>query len=179
VRRWNSPSVNIIHGTMALVNVGLGLFNFALHHYLAGSFGFSAAIAIALINIWCAKMNRRRQQLEQERHRINHIVEEMKLMTLDEQMKALGLARENLKRVAASMGAKIGRDYDQAFVKIGHYKYDVRRDMIYRQHEHAIDSTCLQIPPMPYPERIASVLLLLRNDPTIFDRWAKHDKYYA
>lgn len=31
----------------------------------------------------------------------------------------------------------------------------------------------------PYAEQVASALLLLRNDPSIFDRWAQHNGPYA
>lgn len=171
---WSSLKINCIHGLLAVLNAVLGLLQFHFHDYLGVSFSFAALIAVAYAN-WCSRKTRRLQA------RLNELRREAAGMTDEELIKARDLAVANLERVARLVGASF--TYDSATLQIGRYAYLIRPDEIRRQLVDSMcpyQETCLRVrPDMPRPEKIASILLLLKNDPTIFDRWAQQDEFYA
>jgi hypothetical protein len=88
-------------------------------------------------------------------------------------------AEANLKRVAKNLGAALC-SYECATISIRGYRYIISPQRITRQNERGeSQSTCLQQHPMPMPEMVAATLLLLCNDPTIFERWRRQDGWYS
>lgn len=99
-------------------------------------------------------------------------------------MDAEALALKNLKVIAKAVGADLGTEGHFATIKIGEYLYRISPGTIERQPAKGLSfgtrRTCLQTyGNLPYPEMIAATLLLLKNDPTLFDKWCQQDGYYA
>jgi hypothetical protein len=138
------------------------------------------AACIVAANIVMARSRRRLGVLREQVRQLYLRQQGMDGMTFEEAMKAEELAKASLRQVAHNLGATVTNDCDRADVRIGRYRYYVRADEIVRvDGAGKIESTCLQASAMPYQEQIASVLLLLKNDPTIFERWQRRDNYYA
>lgn len=161
MRRWNSPTVNFMHILMVGVNVWVGLLN---PHKFAIIFNFLTAGLIVGVNI---SSGLRLRKLDAERERMIGT-------------NALNLAAENLDRVAKLTGAKVSRDRRRATINIGRYHYRITPTSIARYGIGWPKYTCLLTwIDTPYAERIASVILLLKNNPKIFEHWRRQDGWYA
>lgn len=180
MRQWNTPFINSFHALALVANLVMGVFDL-LHHYVApGICSLVLAACIVAVNIVLARSRRRLGVLREQVRQLHLRQQGMDGMIFEEVMKAEELAKASLRQVAHNLGATVTKDCGRAEIRIGRYWYYVKGHEIDRSDGTGkIESTCLQGGTMPYPEQIASVLLLLKNDPTIFTRWQRHDNYYA
>jgi len=79
------------------------------------------------------------------------------------------LAQRNLDLVVAAVGAVRKDGYYELYLDGGKRKFLVQPEQVFIQ-DHTQRGTCLQLTHLP-EEQIATVLLLLKNDPDIFNRW--------
>lgn len=182
MRQWNTPFINSFHALALVANLVMGVFDLLHHHVAAGICSLVLAACIVAVNIVLARSRRRLGVLREQVRQLHLRQQGMDGMgmTFEEGMKAEELAKASLRQVAHNLGATVTNDCDRADVRIGRYRYYVKAHEIDRSDGTGkIESTCLQGGTMPYPEQIASVLLLLKNDPTIFTRWQRQDNYYA
>lgn len=178
MRQWNTPFINSFHALALVANLVMGVFDLLHHHVAAGSLVLAACIVA--VNIVMARSRRRLGVLREQVRQLHLRQQGMDGMTFEEAMKAEELAKASLRQVAHNLGATVTNDCDRADVRIGRYRYYVRAYEIDRvDGAGKIESTCLRRSAMPYQEQIASVLLLLKNDPSIFERWQRQDNYYA
>lgn len=99
-------------------------------------------------------------------------------------MQAQASAKKNLVQVASVLGATLGEEGTHVEITIGTYCYRISPGWIERTgpipYPMRSSRTCLQVQGnVPYYEMIAATLLLLKNDPTIYDRWCRQDAYYS
>ena len=176
MRNWGSLIANITNGLIVLLNVAVGLLNFHLHHRVPGLVNLAvAAVGLTILSFGLRGARRRLAVAERE-------LQEAMELTPAEDRAAMAKAIANLHKVAKATGAKISKlGFDEAEIKIKGQTFHI-------SHRHACctrkngerASTCLNYGHfIPVPEEIAAALLLLKHDPTIFDRWKKQDKYYA
>lgn len=88
---------------------------------------------------------------------------------------AIITAQENLVRVCKLFGVKYqGGVFD---LKVGKQLFRLTKDNIFKVNDggQEMSGTCYQAAAMPSEEKIASAILLLHNDPTVFSRWARQD----
>lgn len=179
--------VMIFCGVIFGGNLATGVVNLVHHHYFRGLVNcFVAGCVLGTgINLYVT-VRRHRRALTALR-RAEREYERQHPMPYGETMDAYELARQNLDQVMKVTGATWGTD-GRVDIKIGKYIYKIEPGHIYRLElmrlgkggEGVIwDGTCLQVSGFPGPEQIAAPLLLLKNDPTIFDRWKKHDAWYS
>lgn len=180
MRQWNTPFINSFHALALVANLVMGVFDLLHHHVAAGICSLVLAACIVAVNIVLARSRRRLGVLREQVRQLHLRQQGMDGMIFEEVMKAEELAKASLRQVAHNLGATVTNDCDRADVRIGRYRYYVKAHEIVRvDGAGKIASTCLQVPAMPYQEQIASVLLLLKNDPSIFERWQRQDNYYA
>ncbi len=87
-------------------------------------------------------------------------------------------AERNLRMVAKALHAELHLDHYWADVKINGIEYRVSHSRIDRLDASA--STCIQNFDMPWEERIASTLLLLHYEPSLFNLWrTRPGKFFA
>jgi hypothetical protein len=156
-----------------------GLASLHAHHHINAWIDFGC---IGFIGGVVYFQYRSRQRLNQFRREIAARRAELAGLTEKEQINAIQQAIRNLELVAKVTGASLGGSYTMATIQIGYDVFEIRQNAIYRNGRGACDSTCLNYgegSAMPIPEQIASTLLLLKNDPTIFDRWKQQDKFYS
>ena len=93
---------------------------------------------------------------------------------MDKNTQAYQLALANLERIAKLYGAVMMEQYVELVVD--GLRFQVYPDNIYKISNERIVGTCYQSSRlMTPPEKIATAILLLHNDPTIFERWARQD----
>lgn len=189
-----SSTVNIVQGIAILLDATVGLFNLYHHHLGFGLFDLGlAALVLGLnisFNIFKRRTDRLREQIEElreaDRRRQRRIP-----MSMDAYLKA----RDNLLHIVKVTGAIF--DNTQAFIDPDNLSEGIRVTFWTGQSRFVIaygrvsryglddndyngSTTCYNMRvDMPHHEHIASALLLLKNDPTIFDRWMKQDAFYS
>lgn len=105
------------------------------------------------------------------------------------------LADQNLRHICAVLGAAYSPDH-KSWSPIGNCEYPgpwvrlgvegltfyiLAGNVVKFEGAQRIAATCYYIFPCledsqtPFPEKIASALLLLKNDPELFDKWRKQD----
>jgi hypothetical protein len=106
------------------------------------------------------------------------------------------LADQNLRHLCAVTGASYSPDHSAwspvdsstypgpwVRIAINQCEYYISAGLVSKVKPHAggRQRTCYFVwqQKLPYAEVVASALLLLKNDPAIFDRWATHDGPYA
>lgn len=91
---------------------------------------------------------------------------------------AMSCARANLDLVVKALRVDVMPD--GYYLTVGDLIFKVIEQgvIIVDKTGRAIRNTCIRNPGMPGPELIATTLLLLHNDPTIFDKWAEAPGIY-
>jgi hypothetical protein len=130
------------------------------HNRIRAAIGFDAAILIIFLAEWRRRRNRRLPPLV--------AVEEQRMIP-----EAVARARANLDRVVKLLGAD-GTDPMWIKLKVGRWRFVVGQRSVYRYPGGA--ATCYYPKePMPFEEAIANALLLLHNNPRVFDKWCRRD----
>jgi len=86
---------------------------------------------------------------------------------------ALALARENLLKVIKALEAQQMNNTPVVRIKVGKHYFEVQPGAVHSLNKDGIRvfSTCIQSSGIPTDEMVATMLLLLKNDPYIFERW--------
>lgn len=90
----------------------------------------------------------------------------------------------NLTIVAKATGATVYAEYQEVLLRTDRFEFHISHRHICRTDLRTGErvGTCLTYGlagMMPVPEQIAAALLLVKNNPTIFDRWRRQDDYYS
>lgn len=88
-------------------------------------------------------------------------------------------AEANLRQVAMAVGARVMPNYCE--LTVGDLTFVIQNGYITRKNRASGSTagTCFQHGHMPLEEGIASVLLILKDDPGMFDLWANYHGNYA
>lgn len=89
-------------------------------------------------------------------------------------------ARENLARVCKNLNAWLLGPDGPVELTVGESTFRVEYAAVYRRRLVPGGSgTCLRPVGLPQAEEVASAVLLLHNDPTVFERWQRQDARYV
>lgn len=161
------------------VNCATGAIQFKLHHYGAASVSFGCAVIILALLPWSARVSKRGQaELAELQARHAEMIRILEERVMGPEITAK--AQRNLDLVVQALGA----------LRVGPYVFDLQvGSFVFRVSTNTchkltpngcqLDSTCLQGMGLPPAELVASALLLLHNDPTIFDRWGSQTGAYG
>lgn len=180
MHRTLSTLVIVVGAVVFALDVVAGVFSFKAGHLYGGLFQFLLAAWMVVLVVWSVRSMSR---LQHHRRAVRELEDRvMKFCNIDPET-AQRMAVANLRRVAKLTGAKLREEDSEAKIQIGKYSYYIG-DRYIRRHVRfkrwTAQSTCLTFQGhMPPAEMIAATLLLLKNDPSIFHRWRKHDQYYA
>jgi hypothetical protein len=205
LKNWNTPAVNLLHAGLFMYDLAVGVFHLYHHSYPLGLIMFAAAGSIIGINIVGGIRSRRRAALLEELGAAAHQMWEGRIHMPVIDTTVAEKARANLLQVVRATGATLdGRlpSVEQSFT-IAPYSPVVHLDIpgepfffvivpgtIYK-FRRATDGrpdvlmayTCYNFGAaahaVPYDEYVASALLLVKNDPSIFERWCRMDKAYS
>lgn len=180
MHRTLSTLVVVVQAVASTAYAVAGVFSFKHGHSYGGLLLFALAGWMLALIVWSVRSMSRHQH---HRRAVRELEDQaMKLSNIDPET-AQRLATANLRRVAKLTGAKLREKDSVAEIRIGRYRYHINNHYIERQiglRWWTAQGTCLTFNGhMPQEEMIAATLLLLKNDPTIFHRWRKHDQYYA
>lgn len=162
------------------VNIPLFVLNFAIgvshlvhrHDWRFSLWSFGAAGFIAGLTIMSYRLHERTLRIrEQVREQLGGINRRTEMAS----PAAIITARENLERVCKLFGVKYqGGVFD---LKVGKQLFRLTKDNIFKVNDggQEMSGTCYQAAAMPAEEKIASAILLLHNDPSVFNRWARQD----
>lgn len=183
LKKLSTPYIFSPLGLITVMDFTLGVLDFSRGHCLSGLLAWGLMTFTIFINRYIlekrARLTRRIDFQPLDSHE-----EQNMSMTIEELKAASNKATANLNRVMAALGAVYLNDGHSVKIRIDEYTYAITPNSIYKCIEKSDgeleikSSTCLQIHAMPPPEMIASTLLLLHNDPTIFDRWHRQDGPY-
>jgi hypothetical protein len=190
LKNWNSPAVNIVQGVCVLTNVVAGLSSLHLHHVKSAVISFVVALGIAAFNVWNGLLTRKIAILEARHQEVLNEIARRHGVTPNEMHLANQKARANLLKVVQAVGAKFANSplpppgqETRVLLKAGGGQFLVTPGLVYKYIRNLDDysyGTCFHFTaPVPYDEYVASALLLLKNDPTIFDRWARQDGFHV
>jgi hypothetical protein len=172
--------VCLLHYSIIVTDTTLGVLSFKQHHIVRSVFQFAMATSLGLVNVWFVRAMRRNVRI---RRILNSQKAQMPELSKAEQTVAMRQAIQNLKQVAKAMGAVLASDYLGATIQIGRFRFHtVERHICRTDRDGSRDATCLNygnLATAPTPEHIAATLLLLKNNPTIFERWVKQDHFHA
>jgi hypothetical protein len=175
---WLSPVVYVIQGIVIAYDFGIGLYSFHRHHFFIGGLDVGLAVGLGYFTARSYKYGKRIQAEVREE------LERRRQMPVFDQFAAETKAMENLKRVMKATGT-VGHG-GGVITKVGNFKYFIENGYIrkYDPVGFEVDRTCIHFnnnpaANVPASEFIASAILLLKHDPSIFDRWKRQDDYYA
>lgn len=183
MRDWGSHAVNTSHIVFAAVNIAAWLLT--IHRRpLHGVANLAAAVFIVGLNFYWRRSGRKLEQLMVQRREIEVQLQALRALTVEESSEADGHALMNLRKVAKTLGAETSARGDVARIRLGGVWFHISERHICRtDRSGGVEYTCLNFGTfgrcVPLPEQIASTLLLLKNDPKIFKRWKKKDRFYA
>lgn len=182
--KWLSPVLYTFQGLVFLWDAGAGLVSLYKHHWITALINFAGAAFVGTVIYFThrggrrheARMQRLREELEE--------LERRRTMPVFDELEANTKAKANLELVMKATGAKFGKEKGDVIVPIGNYQFLVQNGYIYKfssDGSQQISSTCIHFSDgsTPVPEFFASVILLLKHDPSIFDRWKRQDGYYG
>lgn len=195
MKKWDSSFAGNLLLFSAGINFLSGLFH--LFHHIFLPFGLVNFGMTGLILGFYFFMEKARQRFEwqlEQLHRVQAEAREAK-MDVREFIAAQEVALKTLLKMAKVVGAIVMLNDEaptssnpggvpmeaEVCITIKDCEYIITYGSIRRyRSSKRIDATCYhsnsQIPPA---DLILSALLLLKNDPTIFDRWARQDNYYS
>ncbi len=177
LKTWNTPWINISHALIVAMNLFQGV-SILMHHRSVGWIQFFLAGVIIGVNIWMGLSKRKYERVMATFQRRFAEFERRRGMTETEIIQAEEKARRNLEQIAKVVGAHLEAPL-YARLTLGKDEFRIVPGQVRRIRSGSDQQTCFQVSaPFPHPEHIASALLLLKNDPTIFDRWVKQDGYY-
>lgn len=177
MRMWSRPIANIIAGVF---DFGMGWLDLFRHRYFGAVILIACGVAVIALTItrW-----RRERQLDLVRAQIGELeaqeAQRVQLLqmqlTPEEMQEASTKAIANLAIVAKATGAKVYSESQEVLLRIDGFDFHISHRHICRTDRATGErvGTCLTYGlggMMPVPEQIAAVLLLVKNDPTIFAR---------
>lgn len=176
LRTWNSPAVNAIHAVLVAMNIAAGAI---LGHYARMAhqpfhpwINYMAVGLIIIINIYQGITRNRR--LIQQVNEIGHG------MTT----KAILKAKNNLMRAVKVTGAKYETDLMRVTLRLNkNLIFEIYPGyVVQRRGKIEVNQTCYYLCAgnihryeVPRYEHMATALLLLKNNPEIFEKWARRD----
>lgn len=182
---WFSSILSVFQIAVVLLDLAVGLDRLFTKKYTLAAFDFVGVVSIIAIMVVSERARRKcRAAIAEQRRAIEHHerILAMSPAMIDE---AMAKAFHNLELVMRAVGAtEYPGSPDRLCVifKVGAYEFVVRQNRIYRKFVGGdVESKTCYYPsvPMPAPEIIASALLHLRHDPTIYDRWYRQDGMYG
>jgi hypothetical protein len=198
LKKRNSPFSEMLLVFSATINFLSGLFHLLNHRlWPFGAANFLMAAAIFVFYVFLKKARLHFERAMARLHLARASLEEVRAMEAQEFVKAQDVAMKTLVRFARAVGATVmPRGFEppsihnpdrvpmdaEVRIQISEWQYIIVYGTIYRQNRvtGAHHSTCYhsneRIPPA---DMILCALLLLRNDPTIFERWCRQDDYYS
>jgi hypothetical protein len=181
--KWFSPVLFSLQGLVILWNAGAGLFSLWKHHYVFALINFGGAACIGSV-VYFTHWSRKRHEATTRRIRQELAeFERRRVMPDSEQLAADTKAKANLELVMKATCATFYGAEGAVTVPIEGYDYIVVSGgyVHKRRNGLTVGATCIHFSNTltPAPEFIASVILLLKHDPSIFDRWKRQDNYYA
>jgi hypothetical protein len=170
----------IFNTLMCVLNLAAGFLQVHNHHLYGSLPSFAAGVFIAVMTIRFHLHWKQMDRTLAELHRRHAELLRRHNMSGTQIAEAERKAFENLKLVAKAVGATIDNP-GLAFLKMGKVTFKIDVGTVSRLENGTFEaSTCYQAQTsVPYPEYVASVLLLLKHDPKIFDRWCARDGYHA
>ena len=156
---------------MTSANLLAAMLAFHQHRYAPGCVNLACALFLIGLNVriaWSRKKERAAVLAAQQREM------EVFLKYMERAMgaRAAELSRANLELVVKALGAKLHRDIDEHYIlTCGKVTFIVRYGAVYRGNFNSADSTCTTGAGLPPLEQIATVLLLLKNNPKVFEKW--------
>lgn len=186
---WFSSILSVFQIAVVLLDLAVGLDRLFTKKYTLAALDFVGVVSIIAIMVVSERARRKcRAAIAEQRRAIEHHerILAMSPAMIDE---AMAKAFLNLELVMRAVGATECPEYGPGFrdslcviFKAGAYEFVVRPNRIYRKFVGGdVESKTCYYPsvPMPAPEIIASALLHLRHDPTIYDRWYRQDGMYG
>jgi hypothetical protein len=182
--KWFSPVLYSLQGLVFLGDAGAGLIALYKHHWIVALINFCGAAFVGT-TIYFTHKGRRRHEATMRQLRMHlEELERRRAMTVFDELEAQAKAKANLELVMKATGAKFREEGRDVIVPIGNYQFLVQNGYVYKfssDGSQQISSTCIHFSDgsTPVPEFFASVILLLKHDPSIFDCWKRQDGYYA
>jgi hypothetical protein len=181
--KWLSPVLYSFQGIVCLWDVGAGLFCLYKHHWVVAALNFGMGVFVGSVTYFTQKMRIRHEATMQHIRQGLEGLERRRAMPIFNSVEAETKARANLELVMKATGAKFHTDGQSVMVKIKKDEYFVQNGYVYKYNCGIVeDRTCIHFAPgptIPAPEFIATAILLLKHDPSIFSRWKRQDNYYA
>lgn len=193
-KNWNSPSINILHGIAVLWCFTLGLHLLFQHHRWGAALQFAVALFNVGLNVASGLIRRKTDALRAHMEAVRREAEREAAMPEVDRLLAYQKAADNLERVVKALGAEpVGIDPLHPFtgsieragfgirIYLAGSEFIVLAGHIFRLNGNKeIEArTCYYGPVTePWPENIASALLLLKQNPGVFEKWRKQDGYY-
>lgn len=180
--KWLSPVLYTFQGLVFLWDAGAGLFCLYKHHWVVAALNFGMAVFVGSVTYFTHKSRRRHEAMMRQLRMQLEELERRRAMPTYEQLVAETKARANLELVMKATGAKFHNGGLAVLVPIQKHEYYVQTGYVYKYSSGILVArTCIHFSNTftPDPEFIASVILLLKHDPSIFDRWVRQDNYYA
>lgn len=114
-----------------------------------------------------------------EREALLRVLQARGLNVIADEMNAVLIrARENLARVCKNLNARLLGPDGPVELTVGESTFRVEYAAVYRRRLVPV-GTCLRPVGLPQAEEVASAVLLLHNDPTVFERWQRQDARYV
>jgi hypothetical protein len=182
--KWLSPVLYVLQGLVLLWDFGAGLASLYRHDWTFAIVDFSAMVFLGVVMYL---LHRTEIRCETTRQQITIQLEELerrRAMPVFGELEANTKAKANLELVMKATGAKFRDDKRHVIVPIGNYQFLVQNGFVYKfssDGSQEISGTCIHFSDTssPVPEFLASVILMLKHDPSIFDRWKSQDGYYS
>lgn len=175
---WNTPVMNLVHAFVVCINIAAGVFDIKTHHSWLSLYHFGIAVVFIVLNIGFGislrRLDRRRQALMDRQERVMAAAyPPIGVPMNDADVSALA----NLTKIVQLFNAEINGKNCVDLI-IGELRFSIYEDHIYRYRKSAVQfeqcgHTCYaNSAAMPAAEKIATAMLLLHHDPSIFNRWA-------
>lgn len=171
------------------INVLAAALNFHQHRYGAAAWNLGCAVFLIGFNIFLARAQKRDAQrhaalMAELRIRQAEMIRRTEESVMSQEV--LDKSLKNLALVVQAVGAeRIGTNwYGPYLLKVKEYFFRVGHDSVYSSPEEDGDededrmATCIQSGGLPPAEVIATLLLLLKHDPELFERWRNDNGTY-
>jgi len=182
--KWLSPVLYVLQGLVFLGDAGAGLIALYKHHWIVALINFCGAAFVGTMIYFMHKGRRRHEATMRQLRMHLEELERRRAMPVFGELEANTKAKANLELVMKATGAKFREEGRDVIVPIGNYQFLVQNGFVYKfssDGSQEISGTCIHFSDTssPVPEFLASVILMLKHDPSIFDRWKSQDGYYS
>lgn len=169
---WNTPVTNGLHALAFSVNAMAGVFNLFARHWLVAVLNFTVGGGVIGMNV-ALGLSRRRLDRNLEHVRMRLLELQGDPVSSEEMEIAHARADRNLAAVLKSTGAEYINGC--CVLRVGGIRFRIQPNEIIRINEqNQYEQTCYQSMPMPRAEKMASAILLLKRDPSLFDKWKNY-----